>query len=55
MPDKRTNIIIVSKPVGDGSTQVAALSVDSTNIPDPQLYTGQWRTIDGDTRLISFT
>jgi hypothetical protein len=41
---------------GDESpwTTVAALSVDSTNNPDPQLYTGQWRTINGNTRLISF-
>jgi hypothetical protein len=48
-------IFRLTKPMGDGSAQVAALSVDSTNIPDPQLYTGEWANVDGEARLISFT
>ena len=47
-------IFRLTKPMGDGSAQLAALSVDSTNIPDPQLYTGEWVNLDGDARMISF-
>ena len=47
-------IFRLAQPTGNGVTTVWALSDDSTNIPDPQLYTGEWRTLGGDTRLISF-